>query len=329
MANNTYITEALEKLNRMSRMSDSKKSLKESSRRGLTEAEMSPEDEADTEVLRNIQAKLHTRPSSARLNRKELAVLDKYGLYYDKDGALLRYSESNAPFTGIGNLRGSLRRDPRKINLADSARKHQDRLLARRGTDDAVFDARERYWDMETALSDRAKARKDLDRLDNKTDYLDSYPYQGPVSADSLGRWVGSIKSEREYGRNSAQDRLDRSQHEINKLLRRDESFKESKNLKESTTRDIKIATSDIAEELDKVMSDKFGRSVDIVEDPDKGVIRVSVEGVDTFWTVSTRLVYQYVLSESLLGEMNVSGEAGNRDEFVGDSVKTIALNYR
>lgn len=122
---------------------------------------------------------------------------------------------------------------------------------------------------------------------------------------------------------------MDRSQHEINKLLRRDESFKESKNLKESTTRDIKIATSDIAEELDKVMSDKFGRSVDIVEDPDKGVIRVSVEGVDTFWTVSTRLVYQYVLSESLLGEMNVSGEAGNRDEFVVDSVKTIALNYR
>lgn len=102
-----------------------------------------------------------------------------------------------------------------------------------------------------------------------------------------------------------------------------------NKSLNESTTRDVKIATDDIAEELDRVLSDKFGESVDIVEDPDMGVIRVSVEGVDTFWTVSTRLVYQYVLSESSLGEMNVSGEAGNRDEFIGDSVRTIALNYR
>ena len=330
MANNTYITEALEKLNKMPRMSDSKKSLKESSRRGLTEAEMSPEDAEDTQVLRNIQDKMKRRPSSARLNRKELAVLDKYGLYYDKDSALLRYSESEAPFYGIGNLRGSLRRDMRKINLADSARKHQDRLLARRGTDSDVFDARKRYHDMDVALDYRDWAKQELDRLDDKNYTPNKFVYyQGPQTADSLAKDIDMIKSGREYDRNHAQDELNRSQKEINKILRRDESFKESKNLKESTTRDARIAADDIAEELDRVLSAKFGDSVDIVEDPNTGMIKVSADGVDTLWTVSTRLVYQYVLAEASLGEMNVSGEAGSRDEFVGDSVKTIALNYR
>lgn len=112
----------------------------------------------------------------------------------------------------------------------------------------------------------------------------------------------------------------------LNKMPRMNNSRKP---LKENTSRDIRIATSDIAEELDRIFADKFGRSVDIAEDPEKGTIRVSIDGVDTSWTVSTRIVYQYVLSESLLGEMVVSGEAGNRDEFIGDSIETIVLNYR
>lgn len=302
MANNTYITEAFKALNKMPRMHDSKKSLKESqnrdrddyksyiinslkdsgysnfarvysgydfyesnghnvviddtakeieipdsmpierivkeltsksransykesSRKGLTESEMSPEDEADTEVLRNIQDKMKRRPSSARLNRKELAVLDKYGLSYDKDSAVLRYSESGAPFYGIWNGRT-------KANLADSARKQQDRQLARRVTDDSVFNARNRYHNMEIALDHRNWARQELDRLDDKN--RPSYApnefnyYQGPQTADSLAKDIDMIKSGREFDRNHAQAQVDRSQKEINKLLRRDESLTES-----------------------------------------------------------------------------------------------------
>lgn len=225
MVNNTYLTEAFEQLNKMPRMHDSKKPLKESSRRVLTESEMSPEDAEDTQVLRNIQLKLNMRPRSARLNRKELAVLDKYGLYYDKYNAVLSYTESGAPFYGIRNVRT-------KANLADSARKQQDRQLARRGTDSAVRDARGRYRDMETALYHRDGARQELDRLDDKN--RSSYApnefnyFQGPQTADSLAKNIDSIKSGREFDRNYAQARVDRHQKEINKLLRRDESLKES-----------------------------------------------------------------------------------------------------
>lgn len=205
MNNNVLITEALQELNKMSRMSDSKSLNESTSRkmdynsylresirrilRRLNEDQMSPEDARDSEILRGIYQKRAQR-KNARLTPEEAEVLNRYNLV-DDDGTRISYFGLGFPSLSNGVKQQRVwkgRRDweyipAEEVNLADRARKIPQRgpngylpaAYARAGKYPNTLEAERamQNQDMQSNLRDlqydldrRRKKQSDLDGLD-------------------------------------------------------------------------------------------------------------------------------------------------------------------
>ena len=94
--------------------------------KSLNEAEMSDEDKADSEILRNIYQKTQQRANAA-LTPDEKAVLAKYGLQRKPDFKNIGDNHGNSIFSRPSDVFSyyndfNMANNP-KVNLADRARK--------------------------------------------------------------------------------------------------------------------------------------------------------------------------------------------------------------
>ena len=243
--------------------------------RRINEAQMSPEDEADSAILRDIANKSLKR-SNAKLTQEEKDILKKYNLLRDGEGSVRvdlepdkdsNYYHNSIPI--IKNNEWDRRRASRnnfertgfnndKINLADIARK-----IPQRGNDGYRYSNIERdrdaqnaemqsnYNSMKSNIRDRNYYKQKMDNVD--TDY-DS-------QIAELQQKIKRLNKEREdsFGRYSKY--TDEYQNRINKLLKKNESLKR---LKESWgSNDFK---SDIYNALSGVMFKWHQAGYDIEE---------------------------------------------------------------
>ena len=208
----------------------------------LNEAEMSDEDKADSEVLRNIYYKTQQRANAA-LTPDEKAVLAKYGLSRDSGTKNIVDKDWNRL---VQRRRGQ---DSDKVNLADRARKmgpraknNKDLYLAFRSSDTTdSHDARGRYrqtyqrqrniansanmqepvQQMKNALYSRNFANKELNSIDANAE--DRRQKEINRHNDAMA----AIDNDAKWRRKTYSDRKETNQKTIDKLLKRktDESL--------------------------------------------------------------------------------------------------------
>ena len=208
----------------------------------LNEAEMSDEDKADSEVLRNIYYKTQQRANAA-LTPDEKAVLAKYGLSRDSGTKNIVDKDWNRL---VQRRRGQ---DSDKVNLADRARKmgpreknNKDLYLAYRSSDTTdSHDARGRYrqtyqrqrniansanmqepvQQMKNALHSRNFANKELNSIDANAE--DRRQKEINRHNDAMA----AIDNDAKWRRKTYSDSKERNQKTIDKLLKRktDESL--------------------------------------------------------------------------------------------------------
>lgn len=153
----------------------------------LNEAEMSPEDKRDTEILRNIYKKIDGRKIGKNtFTPEEQEVIDKYGLdvwgYRGDSKVVTNTGRKNV--VNSSEYKSSWGRPQQKfdkINYADRARKIDDRDYAqqinrRKGWNQTFDDAEkemqgwkqsERINQMKRALHDRKYYQKEIDNAEN------------------------------------------------------------------------------------------------------------------------------------------------------------------
>ena len=208
----------------------------------LNEAEMSDEDKADSEVLRNIYYKTQQRANAA-LTPDEKAVLAKYGLSRDSGTKNIVDKDWNKL------VQRRRRQDSDKVNLADRARKmgpraknNKDLYLAFRSSDTTdSHDARGRYrqtyqrqrniansanmqepvQQMKNALHSRNFANKELNSIDANAE--DRRQKEINRHNDAMA----AIDNDAKWRRKTYSDRKETNQKTIDKLLKRktDESL--------------------------------------------------------------------------------------------------------
>lgn len=229
----------------------------------LNEAEMSDEDKKDSEVLRNIYRKTQQRANAA-LTPEEKAVLSKYDLFRDTGNKNIRatqdpkdpfYSPSLVQPREFDSFRSYRGGHADKINYADRARKIRERSRKE-------FDLRDRdMWGYETPSYEDEHRPKDQDwwgedrkyqnrerraenqkmtqnvrdmkrQLDDRkraSDRLSSADYVHQAELDKLKKEyedkIATAQRMQQYRTDSDRRQLERSNQEINKLLKR-ESFK-------------------------------------------------------------------------------------------------------
>lgn len=159
----------------------------------LNEAEISDEDQRDSDLIRSMIAKLEKR-SNARFTPEEQAVLDKYNIARDNDFRQLRVanrplnpdydgriskSYSGTSWTPTYHRDG----DPSKINYADRARKLPQRVdsqVSARGTPNGQINSHSRPLYGQTLQGVERAAQEDRDtapvrnmqyELDKRNDY--------------------------------------------------------------------------------------------------------------------------------------------------------------
>ena len=192
----------------------------------LTEANMSPEDEADTKLLYSIYNKKMKR-SNAQLSPEELQVLDKYNLeeprtskdYYGRKD-VRSSTRTDSEFRGP-NVFEPVRRNGyinRKANLADRAKKMDARSNSRDDIGKYDKDYRLNYMYMKNALNDKKYNQRKLDNLDKEYDQEES----------NLRARLNALKNEREQEKSRYNSAIKNSQYEINTLLKRESLLKES-----------------------------------------------------------------------------------------------------
>lgn len=188
--------------------------------KNLTEAKMSPEDEADTKVLYRIYKK-KMQNSNAELSPKELQVLDKYNLeeprtskdYYGRKD-VRSSTRTDSEFRGP-NVFEPVRRDGyinRKANLADRAKKMDARSNSRHDIGKYDKDYRLNYMYMKNAVNDKKYNQRKLDNLDREYDQEES----------NLRARLDALKKEREQEKSRYNSAIKNSQYEINTLLKRE-----------------------------------------------------------------------------------------------------------
>lgn len=231
----------------------------------LTEAEMSPEDKRDSDLIRSMLDKLKTR-SNAKFSPEEIAVMDKYGIKRDNNFRNLfvddreldrrvdttRSPSWGAPKTNDGNK--SL------INYADRARKLSKRAdnqvfepsIYRYGNDDlnshghntssydSLQDAERTAQGiamghnvdkMKVALRDRKRAQATLDTADGEKER---------TLAKAKATYDKAVKDAESYYDTTtrwAANSKNIAQGEIDSLLNKNKN--ESKTLKESPSYDL------------------------------------------------------------------------------------------
>lgn len=213
-----------------------KHKVKESLHR-LCEAEMSPEDKADSELLRSIYRKIQNR-SNARLTPEEEEVVKKYDLkridknLVDKDNTtyLFNHSEEEPDYSNNGIIRG------KKINYADKARKLSDRQYAKKINNISKWSGGQRFQDrertnlgremgqdvddMKSALYDRRHYKSRLDRAN--IDY-DAAVLKATNQRDNKRKAAKEFSKERKATNKETVDKLNQ---DIKDLLKK-ESLKE------------------------------------------------------------------------------------------------------
>lgn len=212
----------------------------------LCEAEMSPEDKADSELLRSIYRKIQNR-SNARLTPEEEEVVKKYDLkrtdknLVDKDNNtyLFNHSEEEPDYSNNGNIRG------KKINYADKARKLNDRQYAKKINTISKWSGGQRFQDrertnlgqemsqdvddMKSALYDRRHYKSRLDRAN--IDY-DAAVLKATNQRDNKRKVAKEFSKERKATNKETVDKLNQ---DIKDLLKK-ESLKEDSEKRIVTT---------------------------------------------------------------------------------------------
>ena len=193
----------------------------------LTEANMSPEDEADTKLLYSIYKK-KMQNSNAELSPKELQVLDKYNLEEPRTSKDYRgrkdvrsSTRTDSEFRGP-NVFEPVKRDGsinRKANLADRAKKMDARSNSRDDIGKYDKDYRLNYMYMKNAVNDKKYNQRKLDNLDREYDQEES----------NLRARLDALKKEREQEKSRYNSAINNSQYEINTLLKRESLLSEDK----------------------------------------------------------------------------------------------------
>lgn len=191
----------------------------------LTEANMSPEDEADTKLLYSIYDKKLQR-SNAALTPEEKAVLNKYNLgdvysYKNSWGnkrAATGYTQGSDVYEPI--KRGQHVRSTetnRNVNLADRARKMGMRAYNKGAVGEYDRDFQNNYRAMKDDIWDRKYYQKKLDSIDKAYDEKEA----------KLLKQLDILKKDREQSREYHQMSLDASNSRINKRLKRESLLSE------------------------------------------------------------------------------------------------------
>lgn len=202
----------------------------------LREAEISPEDKADSDLLRGIYRKILNR-SNAALTPEEKAIIDKYNLkrtdrnFTDKDHKDYMFNK--------GDFESSWREPERasKINYADKARKLGKREYAKSINNywgyGKSFQNKERARinqemgqdvdDMKTALHNRNYHRDNADRAD--VEYNTAVLKAAKDRDAKIQQAHQSSKNQIEYHKQS----LDQANKDVKKLLNKEESLKEAR----------------------------------------------------------------------------------------------------
>lgn len=272
-------------------------SLKESIKRiisSLNEAQMSPEDEADSKLLRGIYDKTQQRANAA-LTAEEKAVLNKYGLArstWDKNIDVF-FGDNNytKPLVNKnerpGNSRSRYNRDSNKINYADRARKIKERgagyarSLPYNPFNGISSDDHREWQDPQTGkwvrlndkgLLDKERAAQNTtmtDKVVSMRQSLADRKYHGKKVADNDDEYnvrraqlekeyqkkLADLEHERQFSGKYHQDRLDRANKDIDTLLGREQK-EESLDCKEESCDKMKKA---VAEDFDERNLERVG----------------------------------------------------------------------
>lgn len=194
----------------------------------MNEAQMSPEDARDSEVLRNIYNKLQRR-KNAKLTNDEHAILKKYGLNAS-DGEVYKAYGDGRSFANLVNssiptnkeytstsYRDIVNSD--KINLADRARK-----ISTRGSGYGPAKAARNGWYKNTLEAERAHLNQDMQEpvddmkraLSRRNEYRD-----GLNSVDAkYDAEIANLNKRREQDKAYYQQNLDRRQGDVDYMLK-------------------------------------------------------------------------------------------------------------
>ena len=240
----------------------------------LSEA-MSPEDEADTELLKNIYYKILNR-SNAKLTPEEQAVINKYNLKrVDKN---LVDSDYNALFSGKHNS---------KVNYADKARKLSDRNYAKdieqnyryRGKtfqdkeqDKINQDISADVEQMKSALYDRKRAKANFDDAERNYRFK---TYNAEVNKQNrIDREKRSKDDQLNYHKNS----LDKVNSEIKSMLKKE-------SLNEDAANKVRIKTGLTGEKNSEILNSVIGQMSDGIWENSPGMTGywypVNIDGTD------------------------------------------------
>ena len=187
----------------------------------LTEANMSPEDEADTKLLYSIYKKKMKR-SNAALTPEEKSVLKKYNLeepqvstdYYGTKRVHSKSGNSDVfePVKKQGYMNNN-------VNLADRARKMKGRYDSKTGVGKYDDDYRQSYKDMKHEVDRKNNFQGNLNVIDNY--YKDE--------EEKLLKQLDTLRKDHESSREISQRELDASNSRINKMLKRESLLSEDK----------------------------------------------------------------------------------------------------
>lgn len=214
----------------------------------LLETRTSPEDEEDNKILRDIIRRRLDR-ANAKISKDEQDLLNKYGIQaignhlYNKD-----FPYVTRAVIGDNARDNESRAKINKINYADRARKISDRIKrdtykADDGTEFTInpgshkfinYDKSKRSIEkdvmnrdvsvMKRALSSRKYHQKSLDNVDQ--DYIDSVE----KAKAEYDKQIEDAKNQREWSRGYHQDYVNYANRDVQDILNRRASVKESLN---------------------------------------------------------------------------------------------------
>lgn len=191
----------------------------------LNEAEISPEDKADSDILRAIRGK-RTARSNAKLTDEEKAVLAKYNL--DTSGGTLFNKDTHRT---IADTSWDTQKRIKKMNLADRARKVPERTYAQQVS---------RTW-VDDSIYDHASNRGKTNTFQNKERGLENTEL-GRDYADVKANLSSKSWHKRELG--NVDDEYDKKQQNLLKQLKDNEARRVS--VKNLHTKGAEIADNNI-----------------------------------------------------------------------------------
>lgn len=227
--------------------------------RRLTEAKMSPEDEHDSAILRNIISKLQgsSRRGKTKFTDEEKAVMNKYGI--DSWGSVTRPYEYN-PYGGktspqnLDQAGYIPKKSLDKVNFADRVRKWQKRDVTNKNIYSTLKDERNHINNQMSSDYDEVKSNLGYRKsyLDGIKDNEDKKKQAERDYRDQLFR----IRQNRDDKYAQSRKDIERANDEINSLLRRN---KTESYLKESNGQEKK---SIIKTGLDSILGRKKAQDI-------------------------------------------------------------------